>query len=94
MKVWHIDLKIWRQRRTEREQFYYDLSDREAEERIRDSLAIRWFLGFKVGDRTPDHNFFWTNKGDIGHEARPSALGGDQPQSERKRRMKSLEQRP
>ncbi len=39
-------------------QFYYDLSDREMEERIRDSLAIRWFLGFKVGDRTPDHSFF------------------------------------
>lgn len=39
-------------------QFYYDLSDREAEDRIRDSLAIRWFLGFKVGDKTPDHSFF------------------------------------
>jgi len=39
-------------------QFYYDLSDREFEEQIRDSIAIKWFLDFKLSDATPDHTFF------------------------------------
>ena len=47
-------------------QFMYDLSDRQLEERIRDSLAMRWFLGFKVGDRTPDHSFFGRVRTELG----------------------------
>lgn len=39
-------------------QFYYDLSDREMENRLRDDLAFRWFCGFGLDDETPDHTFF------------------------------------
>jgi IS5 family transposase len=39
-------------------QFYYDLSDRQLEEHLRYNIAAKWFLGFKVDDRTPDHSFF------------------------------------
>lgn len=39
-------------------QFYYDLSDRQLEERIKDSIAIRWFCGFEITDPTPDHTYF------------------------------------
>jgi IS5 family transposase len=39
-------------------QFYYDLSDRELEERLNDGLALRWFCGFGLEDETPDHTYF------------------------------------
>lgn len=39
-------------------QFYYDLSDRQLEERLRDDLALRWFCGFTLDDETPDHSYF------------------------------------
>lgn len=38
-------------------QFYYDLSDREFEERIRDDMSFRWFCGFELKEQTPDHSF-------------------------------------
>ncbi len=39
-------------------QFYYDLSDREMENRLRDDLAFRWFCGIGLDNETPDHTFF------------------------------------
>lgn len=39
-------------------QFYYDLSDRELEIQIRDSIAIRWFCDFEITTPTPDHTYF------------------------------------
>ncbi len=39
-------------------QFYYDLSDREMENRMRDDLAFRWFCGIGLDNETPDHTFF------------------------------------
>lgn len=39
-------------------QFYYDLSDRELETRLRHDLAFRWFCKIELEDQTPDHSFF------------------------------------
>ena len=39
-------------------QFYYDLSDREMEAQIRDSIAMRWFCNFEICTPTPDHTYF------------------------------------
>jgi len=39
-------------------QFYYDLSDRELENRLRYDIALRWFCGISLDDETPDHTFF------------------------------------
>ncbi len=39
-------------------QFFYDLSDREMENRLRDDLGFRWFCGMKLDEATPDHTFF------------------------------------
>ena len=39
-------------------QFYYDLSDREMEERLRFDMAFLWFCGFSAYEQTPDHSFF------------------------------------
>lgn len=39
-------------------QFHYDLSDRELEERLCDDMAFRWFCGFSLNDKTPDHTYF------------------------------------
>jgi len=38
-------------------QFFYDLSDRELEERLRYDIAMRWFLGLGITETTPDHTF-------------------------------------
>jgi transposase, IS5 family len=38
-------------------QFFYDLSDRELEGRLRDDLAFRWFCGLTLDEQTPDHTF-------------------------------------
>jgi IS5 family transposase len=39
-------------------QFFYDLSDRELESRLRHDMAFRWFCGMKLDEVTPDHTFF------------------------------------
>ena len=35
-----------------------DISDRELERFMRENLAAKWFCGFALSDRTPDHSFF------------------------------------
>ena len=47
-------------------QFYYDLSDRELEERLRYDMAFRWFCGFGITEQTPDHTFLSRTRKQIG----------------------------
>jgi len=39
-------------------QFFYDLSDRELEDRLRYDLGFKWFCGFTAFEQTPDHSYF------------------------------------
>jgi IS5 family transposase len=39
-------------------QFWEDYSDREMESAVRENLAIRWFCGFSLTEKTPDHSYF------------------------------------
>jgi len=39
-------------------QFHYDLSDRKLEDDLRFNVALRWFCGFSLDEKTPDHTFF------------------------------------
>lgn len=39
-------------------QFFYDLSDRELESRLRHDMAFRWFCNMSLDEITPDHTFF------------------------------------
>jgi IS5 family transposase len=47
-------------------QFYYDLSDREMEEEVRDRTSFRWFLDFDISEVTPDHSYFCRMRKQIG----------------------------
>jgi transposase, IS5 family len=47
-------------------QFYYDLSDRELEERLRYDIALRWFCGMGLDEQTPDHTFFCRVRKELG----------------------------
>jgi len=39
-------------------QFLEDLSDREMERGVSKNMAIRWFCGYELTEKTPDHSFF------------------------------------
>jgi len=39
-------------------QFWEDYSDREMEAAVRENFAIRWFCGFGLAEKTPDHTYF------------------------------------
>ena len=39
-------------------QFWEDYSDRDMEAAVRENIAIRWFCGFSLTERTPDHSYF------------------------------------
>ena len=39
-------------------QFWEDYSDRQMEAAVRENLAIRWFCGFSLIEKTPDHSYF------------------------------------
>lgn len=47
-------------------QFFYDLSDRELENRLRDDMGFRWFCGMKLDEPTPDHTFFCRVRQELG----------------------------
>ena len=47
-------------------QFLEDLSDRELERYINENNAARWFTGFGLNDRTPDHTVFCKARKKIG----------------------------
>jgi len=39
-------------------QFWEDYSDREMEAAVRENFAMRWFCGFSLTEKTPDHSYF------------------------------------
>lgn len=39
-------------------QFWEDYSDRQMERCINENMAIRWFCGFRLNEKTPDHSYF------------------------------------
>lgn len=39
-------------------QFWEDYSDRQMEAAVRENLAMRWFCGFSLTEKTPDHSYF------------------------------------
>ncbi len=39
-------------------QFWKDYSDRQMERALKDNIAVRWFCGFKLLEKTPDHSYF------------------------------------
>lgn len=39
-------------------QFWEDYSDREMEKALKENVAIKWFCGFKLLEKTPDHSYF------------------------------------
>lgn len=39
-------------------QFWEDYSDRQMERAIKDNIAVRWFCGFSLTEKTPDHSYF------------------------------------
>jgi transposase, IS5 family len=47
-------------------QFWNDLSDREASQYISDSMAARWFCGYKIDEETPAHSYFGKLRDRIG----------------------------
>lgn len=49
-------------------QFWEDYSDREMENAVRENIAIRWFCGFGLTERTPDHSYFGKLRKRIGPE--------------------------
>ena len=65
-------------------QFYYDLSDREMENRLRDDLAFRWFCGMGLEEETPDHTFFCRIRKDLGTKRVGQAFKNIMQKSEEK----------
>jgi len=49
-------------------QFFYDLSDREMEERLRYDIAFKWFCKMTVDEETPDHTYFCRVRKALGTE--------------------------
>lgn len=47
-------------------QFWEDYSDRQMENAIRENIAIRWFCGFGLNEKTPDHTYFCKLRGRLG----------------------------
>jgi len=47
-------------------QFMENLSDRELEKFIEENNAAKWFCGFKLIEKTPDHSIFCTTRKKIG----------------------------
>lgn len=43
-----------------------DLSDRQMEEALKTNLVCKWFCGFALDDKTPDHSLFTHARGRIG----------------------------
>lgn len=39
-------------------QFYEDKSDRELENALQENVAMKWFCGFSLTEKTPDHSYF------------------------------------
>ena len=49
-------------------QFWGDFSDREMEERLKYDISYKWFCGFRMEDKTPDHTFFCRARKNLGEK--------------------------
>lgn len=49
-------------------QFWEDYSDREIEKALHENIAVRWFCGFGIAEKTPDHSYFSKLRIRIGEE--------------------------
>jgi len=49
-------------------QFWEDLSDRQMEKALEENVAIKWFCGFRLMERTPDHSYLGKLRKRIGTE--------------------------
>lgn len=47
-------------------QFWEDYSDREMERAVKENVAIKWFCGFALLEKTPDHSYFGKLRARIG----------------------------
>ena len=47
-------------------QFWGDFSDREMEGRLKFDISYKWFCGFRMEDKTPDHTFFCRARRNLG----------------------------
>lgn len=71
-------------------QFYYDLSDRELEDRLRYDIAIRWFCGLTIDDETPDHTYFCRIRKVLGTERIAKILRKINRQARKKNLMRKI----
>ena len=49
-------------------QFWEDYSDREMEKVLEENVAVKWFCGFHLLEKTPDHSYFGRLRSRIGTE--------------------------
>ena len=71
-------------------QFYYDLSDRQLEEQLRDSIVLRWFCGLSIDEDTPDHSYFCRIRKVLGTERIAKILRKINRQAKKKGLMRTV----
>ena len=71
-------------------QFYYDLSDREMEERLRYDIGLKWFCGLSIDEETPDHTYFCRIRKTLGTERIGKVLRKINRQAEKKGLMRKV----
>ena len=49
-------------------QFWEDYSDREMEKCLEENIAVKWFCGFELLEKTPDHSYFGKLRKRLGTE--------------------------
>lgn len=50
-------------------QYWEDYSDREMERLLRENVAVKWFCGFALLEKTPDHSYFGKLRKRLGAES-------------------------
>jgi len=71
-------------------QFYYDLSDREMEERLRYDIGLKWFCGLSIDEETPDHTYFCRIRKTLGTERIEKILRKINRQAKKKGLMRKV----
>ena len=71
-------------------QFFYDLSDRQMEERLRHDLGFRWFCLIKLEEMTPDHTFFCRIRTTLGAKRIGQAFKNIVQKSQEKKIMRQV----
>ena len=54
--------------------YLYDLSERQVEQYVNDSLSAKWFLGMAVDEAAPDHSTLTRFKGRIERQGKEALL--------------------